>query len=234
MQTARSFASLVVLISGGAALGQASNVAQLDRFERQLERQQRDTRVLVDPSIPPTDRALIDYGGFISASFFSIDDPEGHNHILRQYELVGYGRVNFDGAHELFLRGNTTYFDFDDGDSFDGRGDDWVEPKIERAHYRFDLQRALAAYHGQVIDYNIVAQLGRQLVVWGNGVALDEELDAAVVRFSRDRFNLDLLAGVTYENVIDFDISRPGFRRDTDRGLFGALLSTQAGTHTPF
>ena len=226
--------SLILLIPVGTATAQVSSQTQLDRFERQLERTQRESRILVDPSIPAGERALIDYGGYVSASFFSIDDPAGANHILRQYELVGYGRVNFDGAHELFVRANTLYLDFNKGDSFDGDGDDWQQPKIERAHYRFDLQRALAAYGGQVIESNVVAQVGRQLVHWGNGVTLDEVIDGGVVRLSHGALSLDLLAGVTYENVIDFDISRPGFRRDTDRGLYGAMFSVQAGTHQPY
>jgi hypothetical protein len=225
---------VLLLLPAGSAMGQVASQAQLDRFERQLERTQRESRVLVDPSISAGERALVDYGGYLSASLFSIDDPVGENHVLRQYELVGYGRVNFDGAHELFVRANTTYFDFNHGDDFDGDGDDWQQPKIERAHYRFDLQRALAAYHGEVIEGNIVAQVGRQLVRWGNGVTLDEEIDGGAIRLSNGRANLDLLAGITYNNIVDFDTSRPDFRRDTARGLFGAMLSVQAGTHQPY
>ena len=76
--------------------------------------------------------------------------------MMRQYELVGYGRINFDNAHELFVRGVTRYNDFNEGDSFDGDGDEWVEPRLERFHYRFDLARSLAAYDGKVIDDNVV------------------------------------------------------------------------------
>lgn len=230
----RLCAFLVASVFPVIASAQDGSLTQLQRFERQLERTQRDTRVLVDPSIPPTDRALIDYGGYLSLAYVSIDDPIGHNHQLGQYELVGYGRVNFDGAHEFFVRANTLYLDYKDGDSFDGRGDDWINPRIERAHYRLDLQRALAAYNGEVIEWNLVAQVGRQLVHWANGLTLDEEVDGIAVRLTRDNLALDMLAGVTYENVVDFDVSRPGFRRDTDRGLYGAMASVQVGRHQPF
>ena len=37
----------------------AGGQAQLERFERQLERQQRESRVLVDPDVPPADLALV-------------------------------------------------------------------------------------------------------------------------------------------------------------------------------
>src|SRR5688500_7469660 len=106
-------AAAAVASSPAPAFGQSRNdAAALDRFERQLERQQRESRVLIDPNVQPTDRVLIDYGALLTPSFYSINDPDGHTHVLRQYELVGYGRINFDGAHELFLRVDTQYNDF--------------------------------------------------------------------------------------------------------------------------
>jgi hypothetical protein len=217
-----------------ASVAAAQQAAQLERFERQLERAQSDTRVRVDQDIPPEDRALIDYGGFLSLSYLNIDDSIGHNHQLGQYELVGYGRVNIDGVHELFVRGNANYLDFKDGDSFDGRGDDLIGPRIERAHYRFDLQRALAAYNGQVIDWNVVVQGGRDLVVWANGLTFNEVIDGGTVRATYGPAALDVVAGVTWNKDVDFDISRPDFRQDTDRGFYGGMLSVQSGLHTPF
>ena len=230
-------AAAVVVGSAPAAAAQSRNdAAALDRFERQLERQQRESRVLVNPEVQPTDRVLIDYGGLITPSFYSIDDPDGHNHVLRQYEFVGYGRVNIDGAHELFLRFDAHYDDFNDGDSFDGKGDDFAGPYLTRAHYKFDLARHLAAYDGKVLDdNNVILQVGRQLVYWGNGLTLDEVIDGGVVRLMHGNTTLDLLAGKTYDKIVDFDISRPDFRNHTDRGMYGGILRTQAGkNHAPY
>jgi hypothetical protein len=232
--------SAVICVAAAAmwsapALGQSRNdAAALDRFERQLERQQRESRILIDPTVQPTDRVLIDYGALLTPSFYSIDDPDGHNHVLRQYELVGYGRINIDGAHELFLRVDTHYDDFNDGDSFDGKGDDFVEPRLTRAHYKFDLARHLAAYDGKVINDDVTVQVGRQLVYWGNGLTLDEVIDGGVVRLLHGNTTLDLLAGVTYDKIVDFDISRPDFRNHTDRAMYGGILRTQAGNHAPY
>ena len=94
-------------------------------------------------------RAFFDYGGYVTFGYLSVDDNVNENHVLRQYELVGYARVNFDGAHEFFLRGRVGYRDFNDGDTFDGRGDERIDPELDRGYYRFDLQRHQAAYHGQ-------------------------------------------------------------------------------------
>lgn len=227
----------VCLGLSGTALAQSP--ARLERFERQLEQIQRQSRLLVDPSIPPTDRAIFDYGGYLSVSYLALDDSVGKSHGLRQYELVGYGRLNFDGAHELFARGRATYNDFNTGQSFDGRGDDFIGPLLERFHYRFDLQRSMAAYHGKVIEANLVAQVGRQLVTWANGLTLSEVIDGAVLTGTWGGFSLEFIAGVTWDKDVDFDISRPNFRNHTERGVYGAFLTappldTRWGRHQFF
>src|SRR3954453_17369105 len=100
----------VCLVAGLAALaaprarGQA---AELERFERQLEQIQRDTRVRVDSRIPAEQRTLFDYGGYLSLQSLSLDDQNGNNHGLRQYDLVPYANPNLDGVHQFYgsLRG---------------------------------------------------------------------------------------------------------------------------------
>jgi hypothetical protein len=217
-------AGLALAAAGGAARGQVEQQAQLDRFDRQLEQIQRDSRVRADLSIPPADRATFDYGGYLTYSLLLVDDQAAESHVLRRAELVGYARLNLDGAHEFYARGRTVYDDYNRGDSFDGRGDDWESPYLERFHYRFDLQRSLAAYNGTAIDWNVVLQGGRQLVTWGNGLTLSEVVDGGIASAKYGPFTLDAVAGVTYDDVVDFDLSRPDFRNDTHRGLFGGML----------
>ena len=50
--------------------------------------------------------------------------------------------------------------DFNGGDSFDGRGDERIDPELDRWYYKFDLQRHVAAYQGRQIDYNLVVKAG--------------------------------------------------------------------------
>jgi hypothetical protein len=216
------------------AWAQSLPLSQLDRFERQLEQIQRESRQRIDDSIPPDERALFDYGAYYTFSYLSLDDTVGHNHVLRQHELVGYARLNLDGAHELFARARAGFNDFNRGDSFDGKGDDWQSFTLERFHYRFDLKRAMEAYQGKSIEGNITFQGGRQLVVWANGLTLSDTIDGGVASLSTGPFTLDLLAGVTWNKDVDFDISRPDFRDDTHRGLYGGMLSVAAGTSRLF
>ena len=219
------------LIVAGAAHGQAD----VERFQRQLEQIQRETRLLVDPDVPADQRALLEYGGFAAFNFLAIDDDEQKTHILRQSDLTGFLRVNLDGAHEFFLRARTSYRDFNSGDAFRSSGDDWVEPTLDRGHYRFDLQRYVAAYEGKVIPHNIIVQGGRQLVHWANGLTLSHEIDGGVFQFSRRPLTLDVLAGITRDSSTDIDSSRPNFTNETDRRFYGGMLSYQAGPrHRPY
>ena len=207
----------------------------LERFQRQLEQIQRQTRLVADLDIAADRRALIDYGGFASFNFLAIDDVEQSTHVLRQSDLNGYIRFSMDSVHEMFVRVRSSYRDFNEGDAFTGGGDDWVEPTLDRAHYRFDLQRYAAAYEGQTIAGNVVFQGGRQLVHWASGLALSREIDGAVVRLSHRGVALDLLAGVTRRSTTDIDRTRPGFTSETRRHFYGGMLSVQVDPrHRPF
>ena len=73
----------------------------------------------------------------------------------------------------------------------------------------------------------MVAQGGRQLVTWGNGLTLSDVVDGGILSVRYGPFTLDAVAGVTFDDVVDFDLSRPDFRNDTHRGLFGAMLGTE-------
>ena len=158
--------------------------ADLERFSRQLEQIQRETLVEANDNLSLDQRVFFDYGGYFTFGYLSVDDNVDQNHVLRQYELIGYSRIVFDGAHEFFLRARGGWRDFNDGDSFDGRGDERIDPELDRWFYRFDLQRHQAAYHGKQIDYNLVVKAGRDLVIWGNGLVLSEDVQGVNAAFA--------------------------------------------------
>lgn len=208
---------------------------QVDRFERQLEEMQRDTRVKANVDIPADQRLLLDFGGSFTFSFASIDDTSAINHLLWQYNVTTYARANLDNVHEFFIRGSATFRDFAPGDSFDGKGDDWVGPNLDRAVYRFDLRQYLAAYEGEVVPYHMSASIGRQLVHWANGLVLSEQLDGGVFTVGYDALKVDILASTTRQSITDIDASRPNPSGDTERDFFGAIARYQLGEkHRPF
>jgi hypothetical protein len=141
-----------------------------------------------------------------------------------------------DGAHELFVRGIIGWRDFNDGDSFDGRGDERIDPDLDAGYYRFDLARSKAAYQGEASEFNLIFKGGRDLVYWGNGLTMSTDLDGVMVDLSwNSDIELSFIAGVTPTRTVDFDASRPNFDHKTKRGFYGAMLSKQAGPqHRPY
>jgi hypothetical protein len=207
---------------------------ELERFQRQLEQIQRDTRVRVDSRIPAEQRTLFDYGGYLSLQYLSLDDQNGDNHGLRQYDLVGYANLNLDGVHQFYTSVRGSYRDFNPGDPFsESEGSGWYG-ELDRAFYRFDLQRYKSAYEGQSIPYNVVVTGGRQLVYWANGLTLSQVLDSILVDLEYGPFQVEFLAGITPRRTVDFDSSRPHFEDNTFRGFYGALASVRVGQHKPY
>jgi hypothetical protein len=220
---------VVILILCGDLFAQAN----VERFERQLEQYRRETDARALPNVPPEQRTLIDYGGFLSFNYFTIDDSLNDNHILRQWDVVGYARLTLDG-NELYLRGRTGYRDFNDQDSFDGLGDEIIDPDLDRGFYRFDLNAWQQARGQARSNYNLIAEGGRDLVYWGNGLAMSQVIDGAILAFSRGDNQLDVIAGVTPVRTVDIDFNRPNFDHNTRRGFYGAMLSRQIAQHRPY
>src|SRR5438105_3196172 len=111
------FLAFVLGISATASFGQpapggrGAEQLQRDARLRELDQIELDTRLRANEAIPPGQRALIDYGAYLQFNYLSIDDQVKDNHVLRQYDLIGYVRLNIDGAQELFVRGRTGYRD---------------------------------------------------------------------------------------------------------------------------
>jgi hypothetical protein len=218
-----------VLALGAAALGQ-SNV---ERFERRLEQIELDTRTRVNAQIPAGQRTFFDYGGYTTANLFSIEDTNNQTHVLTQYDLAVWARLNIDNVHEFFVRGRTSYQHFIFGQSLSDDNNE-LDTTLDQASYRFDLANYLSGYKGKQVDYNVVLQGGRQFVVWGNGLVFADTLDGGSIDLKLGKTDLLLLGGVTTNEVIDFDSSRPDFDDHTTRVFYGGMLTTQIGKQRPF
>lgn len=237
------FAACATCAAVNAQVG--GNVASADALQhearlREFQQYQLDTRFKVNPDIPPGQRYYFDYGAFVQFNYLSLDDPENENHVLRETDFVPYARLNIDGAHEIFVRGRWGWRDFNDGDSFDGRGDEPVDGDVERGYYRFDYQRANAAYGNlgpdDTNDFQFIFQGGRDLAYWANGLVLGQTLDGVSVTLGNVNYGmtLDAIAGITPVRTVDIDASRPNFDHNTRRGFFGGMVTFDAGNHRPF
>lgn len=205
-----------------------------DRFERRMEEIRRQTRFAPEAAAPLDQQVLLQYGAYATIDYFSLDDRFHDNHGGREYALIGYARANFWDAHEFFVRAHAWYRTFNDGDSFNRKGDQWLEPNLERAYYRFDLRQQIAHSQGKLLDWDISFKGGRDLAYWANGLVISEVLDGGVFDLQYGKFSVEAIGGVTPGHTVDFDSSRPYFDNDTNRGFFGGLLTFNAGDHHPF
>jgi len=229
--TLTRFAAFVLAVLVAAPLfAQISGNSSFERFDRQLELIQRETDARALSGIPADKRALLDYGGYLSMDYFSVDDSNLQNHGLRQYQLVTYARFNLDAAQEAYIRGRFQYNDFNPGDAFEN-SEPGYHGFLDRAYYKFDSQ-GWQRSHGQTVsDFGFTFEGGRDLVYWGNGLTLSEILDGAFIHTSWNDTSLDLIAGLTPQHTVDIDPSRPHFEDNTNRGFYGSMLSQQIGKH---
>lgn len=197
------------------------------RIERQLRTAEgnEDYRLRTDTKLSLQERTQLDVGGSLSFTGLWVNDSSDNSTRLLQPEVVLYARASIDGAHQFFARARFVYRTFSDRDSFDGRGDRWIEPFPDRYWYEFDARKALAAYQGERVDWNLNLRIGRQFVNWGSGIALSETLYAVTptIEFDR-RWRLEGLAGITPDHTTDFDTSRWDYDERTRRAFFGGRV----------
>ncbi len=183
-------------------------------------------------SLSLTERTPIDVGGYASFVGLYLTDANDESVGLLQPELGLYARATIDNVHSFFVRARFQYRDFVEGDSFDGEGDKWSQPFIDRYWYEIDLTRAFA---GDQADPNHSARLriGRQFVDWGAGLALSETLFSVRPVVTVGRWSFEGLAGVTPtdESVVDFDSSRNRYNTHTERGFFGGRVAYRTPTN---
>ena len=220
------------LTLAGAALAPCSLAAAQQDQQRRLDRVIRTAesldnyRLKVDTNLAVTERAQFDVGGSYTFTALFLNDSTGNSRRLFQNDAQLYARASFDGVHNAFVRVRFPYRDFSPGDSFDGRGDRWLEPFLDRYVYEFDLAKAYAAYDGKAIDNNFNVKVGRQFVDWGASLALSEVLISVrpTVTF-QNVFTIEGLVGITPDSTVDFDASRSQFDEKTRRGYYGIRLA---------
>lgn len=215
-----------------------SSFAHAQDEQRRIERILRpsDERALGGSlSLSLTERTPIDVGGYLSLVGLHLTDANDNAHRLFQPEVGLYARATIDNTHSFFVRSRFQYRDFGEGDSFDGEGDGWSEPFVDRFWYEIDMTRAFAA---DTVDPNhsLRVRIGRQFIDWGAGLALSENLYAIRPVMTLDRWTFDAVAGITPsdESVVDFDTSRNQFNTNTRRGFFGGRVAYRTPSNHEF
>ncbi len=213
-----------------AARAQDDAARRIDRTRQGIE---RDTQGQVDDALPLSQRALVDYGAYATYSYLSFDDANHDNHGLNQFELVAYGQVKLDAANEFYVRGRGEYLDYNPGDAPNQRPNQ-IAGVVEEAWYRFDLAEVCRANKQDRPPVDVELKAGRQFVDWGAGLTLDQYADGVSASFRSKPVTLDLLACMTIRQTTDFDTSRPDLDISTERGFFGARVTTPIGRANPY
>lgn len=242
----RAVRASVLLAWGVAAVevaAQGSDTAALrsaENLQRQLNQEDAEMRQAYYANAPISERLSIEYGGTFRYAFNIIDTAQSQETYQQIYDLRLFTSVELDGAHRFFgrLRFQYNQWDFRGtraiGPDYDDVG--WQNPIGEIYWYEFNLAGMIRAQTGNKPDYNFVAKVGRQYVIWGQGAALSNYMYAGIFDFSWRDWKATALIGVTSGNdTIDWDLSRPGYDTDTQRLFYGGKLeySGFAG-HRPY
>ena len=207
---------------------------QPDSFINQQRAIEERIRAGIEEEHRRNPRGLFDWGGWVSFHLFLFDDGVESSRTLRRHDLRLWGRLRLEGGvHEFHARGRISLIDFNAGDAFDRDEDDVEGPNLERGIYRFDLAKAVRKSTGGVLDYNVIATAGRDLVQLGTGITLAAPLDHVSLNVTWRDFQLKGLAGKTVGSMQDFDLARPASR--TRRSFLGAELRYRGfERHEPF
>ncbi|MGD9692557.1 MAG: alginate export family protein [Phycisphaerales bacterium] len=228
-------AAVLALAAGAPTLAQSDPEA-VQRLERQLRETDQALRISVPADQPISERLLFDAGATLRFAYYFVDDSSPNRRELRQYEGRVYARAELDGAHRFYARLKFQYDDFNPGDSFDGRGDDWNDPFLERAWYEFDLRGLERARTGTASDHNLNIRAGKQFIHWGSGLTLSNTMFAGLLDLEFGSLGFSVLGGITApKDVIDFDGTRPGFDSSVNRTFVGAQLEHRGlASHRPY
>lgn len=212
------------------ALGQGNAAARsAENLQRQLNNDDEAMRKAYFSNSPIAERLTIDYGGTMRYAFNIIDTSQSQETYEQIYDLRLFASVELDGAHRFYGRLRFQYNQWDfkgtrpSGADYDDQG--WQNPIGELYWYEFNLAGMIQSQTGAKPDYNFVAKMGRQYVIWGQGAALSNYMYAGLFDFSWRDWKLSTIIGQTAGNdTIDWDLSRPGYDEDTHRLYYGGKI----------
>lgn len=170
---------------------------------------------------PAGKRALFDGGGWLRTSYWGMDDNVDRNrddgisddgkHGLRRQQLRLWGDATLDGAHHVYARGLLDYYDWNHGTSYRSDDNYWDEAVLERGWYKFRWSALPQVTPG---DFDWSAQIGRQYVEFGTGLALSLPLDAVVGRGYYNDWEVTGMMAKSIASTRNYDHFVPGNDRE--------------------
>lgn len=199
-----------------------------------LQVYQEQLRVEMDQQSPEARQMAVDAGGWFNFAAFNYHDAVAKkDRTMCEYDLRVWASANVDNTHHLYVRGVTSYLDWNHGDNPFHRGDDFEDPSVERAWYEFDLAGLTRAQH-KATDNDLKIKIGRDYMEMGTDLVMAMPLD--MVKGTAQIGNWEWMAflGEPVQDDINIDQS-PLVRENDDRWFWGTQVTyTGFANHKPF
>jgi hypothetical protein len=208
MRQAYLLAAALSIIPASVSLGQRTGESDVFLLrQRAIEEQNRAN---LDRALPGTQKFLFDWGGWFDWYLYLYDDGIDSSRTLRTYDLRLWAALSADdGIHEGYARMRLGIEDWNTGDSYSGRDNDFIGPNLERGWYQFDVSRALKKYGNTELPFSLKVKGGRDFVVAGTGYAISLPLDHVQVQTEYLKFETTFVYGRTPSSTPNIDRSRP-------------------------
>ena len=194
-------------------------------------------RVQLDQQQASAREMGLDAGGWFTFAFMHYDDAPGERQrTLRQYDLRLWALYTHQGVHTFYVRGRTSYDDWNHGDNPDepgGSGDEFNDPKLERGWYRYDYNRQVRNQTGVNPPVGFVVEVGRNYYEIGQGFTLALPLDAVQTTVTAGNFQWLGLIGKTVTHTSNIDASE-AVQDHMDRNFYGTQASYRFSHHEPY
>lgn len=218
----RAFAAAALLLAA-APLAAQDDAARLRERMEEERRQQINQMSQNEKTIDANQDLFFDYGGWLRAELLDFQDkPFKDRHTLRFWDLRAYGSARVYDIHRFYVRGLLQLSDFNSGDQFGARENDWRGANLDQAFYEIDLKN-VAGDIGWDVN-RLVARAGRQFMQVGRGITLNSVMDGIDFEGQWGYLGFKLLGAHPLVSTDDINRSRPD-PDHTHRLFYGAELS---------
>ena len=206
-----------------------------DAFLNQQRAIEEEVRSALDRQMPTDQKFDIDWGAWYSFYLFIWDDGINSSRTFRRHDFRPWANISIDeGAHQLYARGKLQFEDYNHGDQYGRKENDWVGMNLDRGFYQFDLRQAVKAYEKRKLDWDFSFKIGRDYVDFGTGYALSLPLDQVLLKLEVAKFEITGLMATSVRSMDNIDTTRPN-STNTKRNFWGTQVKYKGiEKHEPF
>lgn len=194
-----------------AAISFFAQNEQQKKFLEEERRREMDERARANADLKQT--LLYDFGGWFHGDFATLEDkPDRDRRTFRYADLRLWGEAVLEQRYTAYVRLQTAYTDFNQGDQFSGEHDNvFRSPHVDQAYLDADLSWE---------DNDLSVRAGRQFESLGRGLLLNGVLYSLHASWSSGRWSARALLAHTIIHDDDIDQSLPN-PHDSHRGFAG-------------